>query len=290
LRGYLFVVISAIAFGTMPLWATQIYAEGVNSLSLVFLRSFCSFPILALLAKKQASSLRVPKKALHHIILMSIFGAFLTPFLLFLSYRYIPSGTATVFHFIYPAMVVLGSILFLKEKVKKMDLISVFICIVGISLFYTPGTPLDFRGALIALLSGCTWATYILMLSHFPFKNLSGFLFSFILSSFGIAINFLLCIVTSSLTFPKTIKGWVLCFLFSILINIVAIVLFQQGTFAIGGTTSSVLSTLEPITSIVLGALFLHEKVSLQTAIGSILVLSASVIIAMKDLKKEKNQ
>ena len=36
IKGYLLVVLSAIIFGLMPLMAKFIYAEGVNSITLVF--------------------------------------------------------------------------------------------------------------------------------------------------------------------------------------------------------------------------------------------------------------
>ncbi len=36
LKGYIFVILSALIFGLMPLMAKFIYAEGVNSITLVF--------------------------------------------------------------------------------------------------------------------------------------------------------------------------------------------------------------------------------------------------------------
>ena len=39
LKGYILTIISAVIYGFMPLMAKSIYAEGVNALSLVFLRN-----------------------------------------------------------------------------------------------------------------------------------------------------------------------------------------------------------------------------------------------------------
>ena len=52
IKGYVFVIASAIIFGCMSLGAKIIYADGVNALSLVFLRNSLALPALALLAKK----------------------------------------------------------------------------------------------------------------------------------------------------------------------------------------------------------------------------------------------
>ena len=65
-------------------------------------------------------------------------------------------------------------------------------------------------------------------------------------------------------------------------------VLFQRGTFLIGGERASILSTFEPITSVLIGVIVFHETVGWQTAVGSVLVLSASVLIALFDMKEKK--
>ena len=116
LRGYLFVILSAVIFGLMPLMAKFIYAEGVNPPTLVLLRNAVSVPVLAMLAGLTGKSLRIPAKALPGMVVIALLGCCVTPLLLFSSYRHIPSGAATVLHFVYPAVVVVGEILFLKTR------------------------------------------------------------------------------------------------------------------------------------------------------------------------------
>ena len=48
--GYMYAIISAIIYGCMPIMAKYIYADGVNALTLVFLRNFLALPVLAILA------------------------------------------------------------------------------------------------------------------------------------------------------------------------------------------------------------------------------------------------
>ena len=138
IKGYTFVIISAIIFGCMPLGAKYIYAEGVNSLSLVFLRNCLALPVLGFLAGKQEGSLHIRKIDLLKISSLAVMGGCATPILLYSSYHYLASGTATIFHFIYPVLVVLGSILFLREKASKPVFLCVILCTVGIILFYNP--------------------------------------------------------------------------------------------------------------------------------------------------------
>lgn len=288
IKGYIFVIISAVIFGCNPLLVTFLREEGINSLSLVLFRNLLSVPVLAVLAFRQHGSLRIPAKALPSMVAIGIIGCCLTPILLFSSYSYIASGTATVFHFIYPAAVVLAGVLIFREKISLWNLISVIICVLGICLFYTPGVPLDWRGSAFALISGITYAIYILQLAHFRFPQITGFLFSLYVSIISGIIMLLVCLFSGMLTLPGSFLGWMYCFAFAIVINVCAVVMFQQGTFYIGGEKASILSTLEPITSIFVGALVFQEVIGFRTAIGSVLVILASILIALADMKEKK--
>ena len=151
IEGYFCIIASAVIFGCMPLGVKLIYAEGVNSLSMVLLRNFLPLPFLALLAVRGGGSLKLPKGSLKETALIALFSGCLTASLLFSSYNYISSGTATVFHFIYPAATVLGSALFLREKIGRGPMICILICTAGIALFYNPADPIDPRGSALAL-------------------------------------------------------------------------------------------------------------------------------------------
>ena len=157
-KGYIFVIMSAVIFGLMPLMAKFIYAEGVNPPTLVFLRNIISVPILAALTLLTKNSIKVQLSALPKIALIAIMGCSLTPLLLLYSYNYIPSGTATVFHFVYPAVTLVGEFVFLKAKIKWGHILSVIFCVVGIALFYNTNDKVNFTGGFLALLSGFTYA------------------------------------------------------------------------------------------------------------------------------------
>lgn len=286
-KGYIYAVLSAVIFGCMPLMAKNIYADGVTPMTLVFLRNLLALPSLAALAWMQGKTLSVPRESLKSMSLISLIGCCVTPILLFSSYQFIPSGTATVFHFIYPSIVVVAGIIFLKKKAQAGNIISVIICAVGVALFYTPGQPLDLSGSVLALASGFTFATYVLLLSVFRYKAVTGFLFSFHVTLMASAFTFIACVVSGQLVLPSSLWCWLLCIFFAFLVTTGAVVLFQQAAFIIGGERSSILSTLEPTTGVIVGILVFHEAAGLRTIIGSILVILASILIAVFDMKNK---
>jgi len=288
LKGYFYIIISAVIYGCMPLMAKFIYADGANSVTLVFLRNLLALPMLLVLALKQSKTLRVPLKALPSLAVLAFLGCSITPVLLFSSYHYMASGTATVLHFVYPALVVLGGILFLRERIVPGNLLCVVLCLVGIGLFYSPGEPLDWRGSLCALSSGLTFACYVLLLPRFRYRQVNGLLLSFYIALISSGIMLLFCLLSGQLQLPRSLTGWGLCLLFAITVTGVAVVLFQLGTFLIGAQQASILSTLEPITSVIVGILVFREPVNARTVIGSVLVITASILIALLGAKKQK--
>lgn len=279
LRGCLFVVLSAVIFGCMPLGASILYAEGVTPMSLVFLRNFLALPALALLGHRQGG-LRVSPGALREIARAGFVGCCLTPVLLFTSYRYLASGVATVFHFCYPVVVVLGGVL-LREKTGRRALLCTALCVGGILLLFDPGAQLNLPGAALALISGVTYALYILLLGHFRHREVTGFRLSFYISLVCATATFLLCLATKQLRFPQSVRGWCVALLFALALSVGAVVLFQQGTFLIGAQRAAILSTLEPITSILAGVLLLHETLTARIVLGAALTLLASILVAL---------
>ena len=79
-----------------------------------------------------------------------------------------------------------------------------------------------------------------------------------------------------------------LAFFVACAISVCAVVLFQHGTFLIGGQRAAILSTFEPITSLVVGAIVFHEVIGARTLIGSFLVVLAAIMIAVFDMRDAK--
>ena len=286
LKGYIMVITSAVIFGCMPLIAKGMYADGMNAISVVMCRNLLSLPMLGILGWRQNRSLKISSKTLPPVFCLAVLGPLATPLLLFSSYQYISSGTATVFHFVYPAMVILLGALLLKRKSSHKQLLCVVLCVVGIVLFCDPRQKIDLLGSGLALLSGLAYAGYILLLSVFKHKRVSGFQLSFYVSAISAVILLIICLAGNMRTLPKTVTGWFCALVMAVVINGGAMVLFQQGTFLIGGERASILSTFEPITGVVVGILVFGEPVGPVMLLGTALVILASVLIAVFDMKK----
>jgi len=286
IKGSVLVIVSAFLFGCMPLITRYIYAEGVNRESVVLLRNLLALPLLALLTHRQEKNFRIPVKAVPAIVAIALMGCCITPLLLYGSYQHIATGTATVFHFVYPAVVVLIGFVFLHKRINAGTLLAVLLCVGGLCLFYDPKERLDLVGCVLALTSGVTYAIYVVLLSAFRYKEVSGFKLSFYVSAICSAAMLAVCLLKDCLTLPTSVAGWLLCVLLAMVISVGAVVMFQRGTFLIGGERASILSTVEPLTGVLMGIIVFQEKTTIGMGIGSALVIAACILITVFDKKR----
>ena len=90
---------------------------------------------------------------------------------------------------------------------------------------------------------------------------------------YGISTNQL---VLSSLT----TKSWIISAVFAFLCTVVALSLLQVGIKHIGASEAAVISTFEPITSVIFGILLLNEKITPIKIIACILIFSGVLILS----------
>ncbi|MEG0918863.1 MAG: DMT family transporter [Anaerovoracaceae bacterium] len=285
LYGFLFVIAAAVIYGFMPLMAKFIYAGGCTSESLVLYRGILSLPIVYFLMKKN-KQVKLNKKIVKDLFILTLIGVCGTQLLLFMSYDYISIGLATTLHFSYPIFVLLGCAIFFREKLSPLKILCVGLSTAGIVCFYTPGGNISTTGLLIAFVSGITFAFYIVFLEKTALKDMPPFQLCFHVSLFTGFIMLAYTIPTGTFTYDFEPKTWILMFFFSFLINGGATVFFQQGVKHIGSQKSAILCTLEPLTSILLGIVVFNDILTFKAMIGIVLILIAVILIALLDKPK----
>lgn len=286
MKGTLAVILSGIMFGLMPITAKFIYASGSNPLTLTLHRFFFSMPFLWIVMRIKGEPVGLPRKQDLPKLFMVSSGIIATPILLYLSYSYISTGLGTTLHFVYPVLVLLGGAIFFKQRVDLIRGICCALCLGGIMAFYTPGGSGSTLGIILALASGLTFAYYVLLLEHGGLHHYSPLQMAFYFGVIGTISLYILNLLFNTLTMNLTPPGWIASILFGIGISGVAVVLFQYGVNQVGSQNTSLLSTFEPLTSVIVGILFMSEQLTLQSTIGISLILAAILILGVADRKK----
>lgn len=293
-KGYLFVILSAVIFGSMPLMAKYIYAGGGNAISLVFYRSFLALPLIFIIMKSsnKGVSIKITLDELKKIFILVMGGSALTPVLLYNSYNYVSSGIATTIHFIYPIFVLIGCAILFKEKITLVKALCVLLCTAGILLLSNLGQigdSTDLIGIGLSFASGITFAFYVIYLDKSGLKSMNQFELGFYMAIITAIAVLIYAAFTKTFTYSMTPGSWILTFIFANLVTVGAVVLFQTGIRYIGPQKASILSTFEPITSILTGILFLGEPLSFKTGVGIVLILISVVLLSKFDNETNAN-
>ena len=85
---------------------------------------------------------------------------------------------------------------------------------------------------------------------------------------------------------PKTGSGWWVIAAIVIVATVIPVVTFLAGLGRIGATNAAMLSTLEPVVTILLAALLLGEVLKPVTLLGGGLILVAVIILTRSTLKQ----
>ena len=288
LKGIVLTMLSSITFGFAFTLGPMTYgAGGSNPVTLTFLRNFLSLPFLLLIVLFLKVDLRVTKNQLKNLAILGFIGNSITTLLLNIAFAHIDVGIVTPIHFTYPIFVTLGCVLFFHEKLSKQKIIALVIAMSGIGCFFIESlNSASFNsstliGLILAVASGAFYAFYIIFMDKSGLKSESPFKITFyvaIASSIGM---FFYGISTNQLVLSSlTTKSWIISAIFAFLCTVVALSLLQVGIKHIGASEAAVISTFEPITSVIFGILLLNEKITPIKIIACILIFSGVLILS----------
>ncbi len=280
--GKIYLLISAFVYGIMPLFARGVYAGGSNAVTLIVLRSFLALPLLYAIIHIKKISLKLNKNDLLKILALSVPGNGAAMLSLYMSYKYISVGTATVIHYIYPIIVFAACVIFFGERLTAAKIVSLVLVSVGILMFMDSSEEPDMYGIVTAFMSGVFYAFYVIFMDKSGIDNMNYLKLTFYVSLFSGISVLIFSLFTHTLDVTITAQGWILSVIISFLSTLAAIPLFQLGVKKEGASSAAVISTFEPITSIVTGAVFLNEKITVTGVIGCVMIFFGIAVIEMK--------
>ncbi|MBZ7987811.1 DMT family transporter [Campylobacter canadensis] len=304
-KGIFLTILSAITFGFAFTLAPLIYkgsfdytstTVATNPVTLTFLRNALSLPFLFVIVLFLKIPLRLNKKQAINIFILSVIGNAITTLLLNMAFGMIDVGIVTPIHFTYPIFVLLGTVLFFREKLTSKKILALVVSMLGIGVFFyeaLSGGALegdDFTqtlvGLILAVVSGVFYAFYIIFMDKSGLKSEPPFKISFyvaLASSFAMAVYGSL---TNELSFTNMNSvSWGLSIVFALLCTVVALSLLQIGIKHVGANTAAVITTFEPITSVVCGALILGEHIGVLKVVACLFIFAGVLILSFSKSK-----
>ena len=254
-----------------------IIARGATSLTIPFFRVFYVTIVLFFVLKIKKIDFHLEKRDLLSVILTSIFGSGLTIIILNESYNYVDTGIATSLHFLYPLFVAILCCFFYGEKIKKKQIISLSFALVGIICFMSKGNGSLF-GYLLAIASGLTYAFYLVKMDKSGLVKMNALKLSFYLALFTTIEIFTMNLYMQEVVFKMDALSYGLLLVLALSSSFLATVLLQKGVLLLGSTRASFICLLEPVTSMIVGILWLNEALTFNKGLGGLAIIISLII------------
>ncbi len=290
-KGFAASILSAIFYGTNPLGALPLYADGISSGSVLFYRYGISVVVFALWLLMRGESLKIRWGQAIKLGVLGVMFA-MSSLTLYESFHYMNAGIASTILFSYPIMTAVIMVMFYHERVNWRTTFAIVLAISGIALLYrgggTGGDTLSATGVLLVLFSSLLYALYIVYVRQFKVVGMSSVKFTAWVIFFGwISIIAFMALKGEPLQMLHGTQ-WLWGIQLALLPTVLSIFLINIAINSIGSTPTAIMGALEPLTAVVISCTIFGEEFTLRLAIGILLILSAVMLVIIK--KKQHNK
>ncbi|RKH65671.1 DMT family transporter [Corallococcus aberystwythensis] len=281
--GFLLVALSGASFGALGLFARLAYAAGTDMPTLLFLRFTLAGLVLA--GVMVAKGGRWPRgRLLGGLFLLGAVGYFTEGSVYFIALQHASAGLVALLLYLFPALVAVIQVALGREHLSRLRWLAVGLALCGTALTVDPGPDARPLGIGLGVLSAVIYALYVL--SSARIAGPAGPLASATVVPLSAGLAFGALMLVKGPSFPQTPGGWGAVVGLALLSTVVAMLTFFAGLKRIGPVNTSLLSTLEPVMAVVLGAIFLGERLSPRQGLGGLLILVAVVVLARSDSRR----
>jgi drug/metabolite transporter (DMT)-like permease len=290
ITGMLMVVASAIGFSGKAIIIKLAYRHGVDAVTLLTLRMVFSAPLFLLLAWWAARAPGVQPLStpdLRAIAILGFLGYYLSSYFDFLGLQYVTAALERLILFLNPTIVLLLSAAIFKRRITRHDLMAIGLCYAGIALVF--GHDLSTQSSNVALgsfwvlLSAITYAIYLIGSGRLVGRvgSIRFACYAGLVSCAAVIAQYLVVRDIAGI-FSQPAPVYWLTLLMAAVSTVLPIVLMSEGIRRIGASHASIISSVGPIATIFLGAIFLAEPITALQLIGAGLVMAGVLAISLQ--------
>lgn len=280
IKGLLIGTAAAATYGLNPLFALPLYADGLDTYSVLLLRYLGAIPLLAIMIKARGRSFAIRRDQIVPVIVLGLMLG-LSSLGLFLSYRYIDAGIASTLLFVYPLMVALIMAALYHEKLTMQTVVCLLTALAGIFMLShtAAGAAISAIGVFWVVVSALSYAVYIVIINRSRVNDMPTLPLTFWLLIFGSVIFIGGVAMQGELILPSRPLLWLNTFALALLPTVVSLSLTTVAIHMIGPTPTAILGVFEPVTAVVVGVAVFGEELGARQIVGLILILGAVTMV-----------
>jgi drug/metabolite transporter (DMT)-like permease len=276
-------------FSLRPILIKLAYAHVVDPVTLLALRMLFSLPFFlgaAAWAGRGEQRPPVGGRDAAAIVFLGFVGYYFSSFADFLGLQYISAGLGRLILFLYPTVVVLLSLAFLRKRPSGRELVALALTYSGIALVVgraAGGANADLPlGAGLVFASAVGYAVYLVAGSQVVRRvgSLRFTAYAMTVASALCILQFLLLRPLSALDLPREVYG--LAVAMALASTVLPVFITSEALRRIGANQVALVGALGPVTTIFFGWVGLDERMSPIQLGGAALVLSGVLLVSLR--------
>jgi len=287
--GVILGICSAACFSTKAIMVKFAYQYGADTVFILFLRYFFSFPIYIFLAyyySKQATT-SISKKQWVWILFLGFIGYYVSSLFDFIGLKYISASLERLILFIYPTLIVVLNTILFGSKLQRKDYLALMLTYLGIFFIYLGNTESNtenlIKGSILVFACAVTYAFYIVgsgkLIPVIGSQRYTAY--AMIVSCISVMIHQGVVNGIPDFSAASVPVLWI-GLAMAIIATIIPSLTLAQSIKLIGTDKSSIIATLGPVFTIALANIFLHEPFTIRQAIGTLFIISGVWIVGKK--------
>jgi drug/metabolite transporter (DMT)-like permease len=284
LTGILLITISAALFGTLAIFGRFLYADGLDTFSMLYLRfgPAALLMMIILLVRKE----KFPRgKILLQLIGMGALGYVGQSFSYLTAIKYASAGLVALLLYLYPMFVFSLSVIVLREKVTWIKILALILALIGTALTVDPAGG-QLQGILLAISAALVYSVYIIVGTN-VMKHVSAVQSSLVIFASAAAVYCILMAV-NGVHLPSINSGWIHVIGIVLVATVIPVVTFLTGLERIGPTNAAMLSTLEPVVTVLLAAWIFGDRLQSIVLFGGGMILIAVIMLTRGKMREIK--
>lgn len=286
LVGVGFVAVSAGAFAGQSVAIKLAYRHGLDPLTLAVVRAVLSTAVLWI-ALRAVRTRRAPtRRQATTLLLLGGLGG-MSGFMLLEALARMPAGTVILTLYSYPALVAAMTLVLRPGLLSARVAFPLALSIGGLALMLgIPAAEVDPAGIALSIGAACATALFVFLLEAAA-DQVDAFTASTLVLA-GTAVVLVAVAVGVQPPIPEpggALLGWVA--LVAILLMPLAITAYVAAVARIGPTRTAIGTTLDPWLTVMMGAVFLGERIGGGQLAGGALVVTGAAILPVVTARRE---
>ena len=293
LVGSALVLLAAVTVSSKAVMVKLAYAYGVDAESLIALRMAFAMPFFAALAVwawRREGQRRIARRDAWLIVLLGVAGGYAPMWFDFAGLAYVSAGLERVILFLYPTMVVLISAVLFGQRIGRREIFALVASYAGVALavghdlaVLKSGAAETLLGAVLVMISALTYAGYLVCSGRvIPRVGTVHFTaYSMLVAGIASAVHFAVTPHAVAITeLPAPVYR--IALLMAVVATVLPAIMLNAGIRRLGSSQASLLSSIGPVSTILLAYVFLGEQVTAMQLAGTGLVVAGVLAITLK--------